>query len=210
MITLEQCVASTGLAPGELCLGSTPSTKHRALLGSYLLNLKRGPEFVREMMVSDLRRWLDLGAVEQAADLLIVLRQFLTAHPEARFVRCSARGGRLSPRGFRAPIRTIAPRWFPCVWLTSPRQPLLWSPADESADRFGDRTDSRLPCGDLSVGGGSAAGFDRPDNLGQIRVADFCAQRARLENLTVKGQGRKATSLLSKARPRQTPHRGHH
>ena len=97
MITLEQCIASTGLAPGELCLGTTPSTKHRGLLGSYLLNIKRGPEFVREMMVSDLRAWLDLGAVQQAADLLIVLRQFLSVYPEASFLRRAVRRGGVSP-----------------------------------------------------------------------------------------------------------------
>jgi hypothetical protein len=61
----------------------------RSLLASYLLNLKRGPESVRDMMVSDLRCWLDLGAVQQAADLLIVLRQYLSEYPEARLMRHS-------------------------------------------------------------------------------------------------------------------------
>ena len=96
MITLEECVVSAGLTPDDLRLSATPSTKHRALLGSYLLNLKRGPQFVRDMMVSDLHSWLDLGAAQQAADLLIVLRQFLSAYPEAGVVRRSARRGRVS------------------------------------------------------------------------------------------------------------------
>ena len=89
MITLEQCTASAGLAPNEIVLGSTPSAKHRSLLTSYLLNLKRGPEGVRDMMVSDLRGWLDLGAMQQAADSLIVLRQYLSDYPEARLMRHS-------------------------------------------------------------------------------------------------------------------------
>jgi hypothetical protein len=89
MITLEQCTASAGLAPNEIVLGSTPSAKHRSLLASYLLNLKRGPEGVRDMMVSDLRCWLDLGVVQQAADSLIVLRQYLSDYPEARLMRHS-------------------------------------------------------------------------------------------------------------------------
>jgi hypothetical protein len=82
MITLEQCTASAGLAPNEIVLGSTPSAKHRSLLASYLLNLKRGPEGVRDMMV-------DLGVVQQAADSLIVLRQYLSDYPEARLMRHS-------------------------------------------------------------------------------------------------------------------------
>jgi hypothetical protein len=89
MITLEQCTASAGLAPNEIVLGSTPSAKHRSLLASYLLNLKRGPEGVRDMMVSDLRCWLDLGVAQQAADSLIVLRQYLSDYPEARLMRHS-------------------------------------------------------------------------------------------------------------------------
>jgi hypothetical protein len=61
------------------------------------LNIKNGPEFVREMMVSDVRAWLDLGAVQQAADLLIVLRQFLSVYPEASFLGCAARRGGVFP-----------------------------------------------------------------------------------------------------------------
>jgi hypothetical protein len=89
MITLAQCTSFAALTPNEIVLGPTPSAKHHLLLTSYLLNLKRGPEVVRDMMVSDLRRWLDLGAVQRAADLLIVLRQFLFDYPEARFIRHS-------------------------------------------------------------------------------------------------------------------------
>lgn len=89
MITLAQCTSFAALAPNEIVLGPTPSAKHHLLLTSYLLNLKRGQEVVRDMMVSDLRRWLDLGAVQRAADLLIVLRQFLFDYPEARFIRHS-------------------------------------------------------------------------------------------------------------------------
>jgi hypothetical protein len=89
MITCAQCAVFAGLAANEIFLGPTPSAKHRSLLTSYLVNLKRGPEVVRDMIVSDLRCWLDLGAVQQAADLLIVLRQFLSDYPEARCVRHS-------------------------------------------------------------------------------------------------------------------------
>ena len=54
------------------------------MLSSYLLNLKRGPVAVRKMIVSDIRAAIDLGASEYAADLVLVLRMFLSKHLEAR------------------------------------------------------------------------------------------------------------------------------
>lgn len=42
---------------------------------------------VREMIIADLRRFRDLGALQPSADLLLVLRLFLTDHPEARCVQ---------------------------------------------------------------------------------------------------------------------------
>lgn len=83
MITVTQCAALAGLASSEMVLGVTPSAKHHSLLASYLLNLGRGLVAVRTMIVSDLRSFLDLGASRRAADLLIVLRFFLSKHPEA-------------------------------------------------------------------------------------------------------------------------------
>ena len=83
MITVEQCAEFAGLASNETVLGATPSAKHRVLLSSYVLNLWRGPKTVRKMIVADIRMWLDLGRSDYAADLLIVLRQFLSDYPEA-------------------------------------------------------------------------------------------------------------------------------
>jgi hypothetical protein len=84
MITAAQCAAFAGLAQNEIILGATSSRKHEALLLSYLLNLHRGPVAVREMIVSDLRGFLDLGARDCAADTLLVLRLFLYEYPEAK------------------------------------------------------------------------------------------------------------------------------
>ncbi|MBI1869259.1 MAG: hypothetical protein HYS06_13365 [Methylocystis sp.] len=84
MMSVAQCAAFSGLASSELVLGVTPSARHNWLLSGYLLNLGRGPQAVRDMIVADLRGWLDLGARRRAADLLIVLRFFLSDHPEAR------------------------------------------------------------------------------------------------------------------------------
>lgn len=83
MMSMTQCALLAGLAPNEIILGAEPSNKHRSLYSSYLLNLRRGAETVRRMIVSDIRCWLDLGSPENAADLLIVLRWFLSDHPEA-------------------------------------------------------------------------------------------------------------------------------
>src|SRR5208337_4783028 len=78
MITVEQCAAFAGLASNEIVLGATSSPKHRVLLSGYLLNLWRGPKAVRKMIVADIRMWLDLGMPNYAADLLVVLRRFLS------------------------------------------------------------------------------------------------------------------------------------
>jgi hypothetical protein len=83
MITVTQCATLAGLASNEMVLGVTPSAKHHSLLASYLFNLGRGPVAVRTMIVADLRAFLDLGAARRAADLLIVLRFFLSEYPEA-------------------------------------------------------------------------------------------------------------------------------
>ena len=83
MITNEQCGEFTGLAPNEMILGAIPFAKHRVLLSSYVLNICRGSKTVRKMIVADIRMWLDLGMVKESADLVVVLRQFLSDYPEA-------------------------------------------------------------------------------------------------------------------------------
>jgi len=83
MIALQQLPAVAGLAANEMVLGVAPSARHVGLLSSYLFNVERGPGAVRDMIVADLRRFLDLGARREAADRLIVLRRFLSEHPQA-------------------------------------------------------------------------------------------------------------------------------
>jgi len=85
MVSVRECAAFARLASNQIFLGATPSPKHRVLLSSYLLSLSRGPKAVRRMIVADIGMWLDLGMPEQASDLLIVLRQFLSDYPESRF-----------------------------------------------------------------------------------------------------------------------------
>jgi hypothetical protein len=87
VIKFKHCTMFADLAQSEMVLGATPHARHHCLLQSYVQNLWRGPETVREIIVGDIRAALDLGASRRAADLLIVLRLFLSDHPEARIAR---------------------------------------------------------------------------------------------------------------------------
>jgi hypothetical protein len=84
MISLKQCAEFAGLAADEAYVCAAPSLRHRALLASYLLNLHRGAAEVRQLIVADLRGYLDLGASQGAADAMAVLRLFLSEYPEGR------------------------------------------------------------------------------------------------------------------------------
>ena len=81
-----------------LSLGAAPSARHHSPLSSYRLNLWRGPKVVCGLIVSDIRTILDLGASRRAADLLLVLREFLSDYPEASLAP-TGKMPRSSPRG---------------------------------------------------------------------------------------------------------------
>jgi hypothetical protein len=87
MITLEECARFAALETNELFTGAVLSTRHQSLLSTYLFNLTRGPAAVRKMIVSDIRAAIDLGASKRAADLVLVLRLFLSKHLEARLTQ---------------------------------------------------------------------------------------------------------------------------
>ena len=93
MISVSQCADYAGLDSNELLIGIAPSAKHHRLLASYLLNLRLGAVFVRDMIRDDLRAFIDLGAQKRAADLLVVLRLMLSNYPEARVRRPAVAGG---------------------------------------------------------------------------------------------------------------------
>jgi hypothetical protein len=86
VLTLAQCAAFARITSDEMLSGSPLCPKHYWLLSSYLLNLDKGPALVRDMIVADFRAFLDLGALQRAADLLMVLRCFLSDYPEARYI----------------------------------------------------------------------------------------------------------------------------
>lgn len=88
MRTLEETRAATGLSSEEIIVGAAETEALRATLRSYLSNLWRGSEVVRELIVCDLRTALDLGVQDRAANLLLVLRLFLTNHADAALAPC--------------------------------------------------------------------------------------------------------------------------
>lgn len=81
MLSVSECAEYVGLNPDELLLGPGPTAKHKNLLEGYLLNQWRGEAFVAQMICDDLRAAVELGARGRAADLLLVLRVFLTDSP---------------------------------------------------------------------------------------------------------------------------------
>lgn len=83
MISVRECAKLAGLAGCEICLGASPSTRQNVLQSCYLLNLWRGPKAVRKLIVADIRRWIEWGAPDRAADAFLVLRQFLSDFPDA-------------------------------------------------------------------------------------------------------------------------------
>jgi len=88
MRTLEDIRSATGLRAEEIIVGATETEALRATLNSYLSNSWRGLEVVRDLIVADIRTALDLGVPDRAGDLLLVLRLFLTGHPEAALAPC--------------------------------------------------------------------------------------------------------------------------
>jgi len=88
MRSLEETRSATGLRSEEIIVGAAETEALRATLRSYLSNLWRGSDAVRELIVADLRTALDLGVQDRAADLLLVLRLFLTNHAEAALAPC--------------------------------------------------------------------------------------------------------------------------
>jgi hypothetical protein len=68
--------------PYEFSLDAIPSRKHKSLLESYKMNLERGSDAVCDMIIGDVERFIELGARQRAADLLLVLRLFVSGLPK--------------------------------------------------------------------------------------------------------------------------------
>lgn len=58
------------------------SLRQERLLASYLLNLRKGEWFVFDLMISDIRRLMDLGAEALATDVFLLLGHFMRDRPQ--------------------------------------------------------------------------------------------------------------------------------
>lgn len=83
MKQIADILAPSGLVPMPFDQGA-PSEAHERTLASYLLNRHRGAAAVRDILVADIRAFVDLGQSRAAADLMIVLRMLLARWPETR------------------------------------------------------------------------------------------------------------------------------
>ena len=69
MVKVRHDAEFAGLVSGEIGSSEVLSPKHRSLLSSYRLNLRRGQKVVHDMIVADINASLDLGALKHATDL---------------------------------------------------------------------------------------------------------------------------------------------
>jgi hypothetical protein len=110
-MSMSWCAERSSLKAHQELSGAMLSLKQKRLLASYLLNLRRGEWFVFEMMVSDIRRLLDLGAEALATDVFLLLGLFMRDRPQLNGHAQRARAFESLYRGQSA-RRTIA---SPCI-----------------------------------------------------------------------------------------------
>jgi hypothetical protein len=87
MITLEDCVAFSGLTEEEvLAIAEHEHLPEIAAtaFAQYLLSKQHGSEIVRDMIIDDIRRAQLVDDKKHVLTLLHVLHHFLKTHPEAR------------------------------------------------------------------------------------------------------------------------------
>jgi hypothetical protein len=87
---LKECRKLTGLLSREVLLGVSPLPRHRATLRGYFRLCHGNAREVQDVLVHDLRSYLEIGARHFAADQLIVLRIFLTELTRGRSAQDSA------------------------------------------------------------------------------------------------------------------------
>lgn len=115
LMTVARCAELCGLGPEEIVLGVSPSAMHDSLFDSYLLQRHLTWAGLRDMIVADLRMALDLGAKKRAADLLIVLRRFLSARRRGVGESASFAARPRAPRGRESKPTSAAVVEFPCA-----------------------------------------------------------------------------------------------
>lgn len=88
LTSLERCREIAGLSSREMMIGVVPTKKHDDMLSKYL-GARRSFRLVSMTIVADLRAALAAGAARDAADLIVVLRRFLSL--DARATHCRRR-----------------------------------------------------------------------------------------------------------------------
>ncbi len=101
---LSRCAEICGLKATEIILGAKPGPQHRRLVARYRSFVVGGRPYLYARIVADIRAALEICAMQQAADLFVVLR-LLVGSSEQRFARRAAprrpkrrpgnRGGRI-------------------------------------------------------------------------------------------------------------------
>jgi hypothetical protein len=86
MITLQDCIAMCNLDEAEVL--AIAEHEHipeiaAAALAQYLLSRDHGVEVIRDMLRDDIRAALTRDDRAHARELIMVLRHFLSRHPEA-------------------------------------------------------------------------------------------------------------------------------
>ena len=85
MMSVAECAEHAGLTSSELILGPALGPKHHALLATYMQYIAEGAAKVRDLICADLKSALALHVNSRAADLLLVLRLFLTERPRETY-----------------------------------------------------------------------------------------------------------------------------
>lgn len=85
MITLEDCIAFSGLTEAEVM--AIAEHEHvpeiaAAALAEYLLKQRHGSQKIHTMIMEDIRAALHRGDRKHASELFSALRHFLETHPE--------------------------------------------------------------------------------------------------------------------------------
>jgi hypothetical protein len=78
----QAALAQAALAQAALAIEQAACRQRRVMAG-YSFNLRRGAPKVRIMILKDISRYSDLGAVRHVSDLFEVLKQFDLLHPSA-------------------------------------------------------------------------------------------------------------------------------
>jgi hypothetical protein len=87
MVTLEDCIAFSGLTEAEVL--AIAEHEHvpeiaAAALAEYLLKQRHGPEKIHTMLAEDIRSALHRGDRAHARELFAALRHFLETYPDEK------------------------------------------------------------------------------------------------------------------------------